>query len=381
MTTSSPHISRGRELLRGSASLIAVLTSAVLVAGLCGCPPPNQTEITVTVSEEGQSAGPLTPEELIALARREGEMWWYTSLPEKQASDFLERFEAKYPFIQTRLVRGSTFETVQRIDREIAQGQVKADALHVLDPAVFTDLRRRGELYVFNPEQARFLQPEYLDSGRWWAMRAVTICMAYDPTTVPDAEAPRTWPELLAPKWRGQVGLKDAQTGGSAFAQYYLLREEYGASYWHSMATQNPALFRSESDTLAALASGQIKLAGGMLGYRVYQASRTDGASVTPIWPEDGVPMIVGPVAVLSRGPHPHTARLFVDFALSQEGQTALTEIMGCYSVRDDVDPPQGRPKLSEMKLLTLDGSWEEYRTRQDRLQAEYGRLFHAESE
>ncbi len=364
-----------------SAAINWCIALSLAIAGLAGCPPPGPTEITVTVTDTEGGADALSGEELVALARREGEMWWYTSLPENQAREFLNGFETEYPFIQSRLVRGSTFDTVRRIDREIGQGMVHADALHVLDPAVFADLRRRGELYVFEPSQARYLPAQYQDPGRWWAMRAVTVCMAYDPERLDAADVPHTWPELLDARWEGAVGLKDAQTGGSAFAQYYLLREEYGASFRREMAAHKAVLFRSESDTIDALTSGQISLAGGILGYRVYQASQRQGLSVRPVWPEDGVPMIIGPLAILSRSPHPHAARLFVDYSLSQAGQKAMTRIFGCYSVREDVPPPEGRAALSEMNLLTPGGSWEEYRTRQERLQTEYSSLFHSEAE
>jgi len=91
--------------------------------------------------------------------------------------------------------------------------------------------------------------------------------------------------------------------------------------------------------------------------------------------------MTVGPLAIVGRGPHPHAAILFMDYALSQEGQRDIVEISSCYSVRADVAPPPDRPALADLKILAQDGSWTEYRTRQDRLQAEYGRLFHPDSE
>ncbi len=352
----------------------------VLAALLAGCPPPADNEIRVTVTSSGASARELTGEEIVALARREAEFWWYTSLPEKQAREYLRRFEANHPFITTHLVRGSTFEIVRRIDRELARGQVRADAVHVLDPGVFDDLRRRGELYAYDAPDTRHIAPDYQEAGQWAAMRAVTVCIAFDTTRFSAHDAPRTWQELLDARWRGRIGLKDAQTGGSAYAQYYLLREEYGASFWRLMAAQRPHVFRSSADTLRALASGEIDLAGGILGYSVYQAA-LEGAPVEAVWPEDGVPMTVGPLAILSRAPHPHAAILFVDFALSNMGQQAIVDISGCYSLRDDVQPPPGRPALSELNILAQDGSWAEYRTRQDRLQSEYSRLFHPESE
>lgn len=350
------------------------------IALLYGCPPPSDSEIRVTVMGPGENTTDLTPEEIRALARREAELWWYTSLPEDEAQQYLQVFEAEYPYITTHLVRGSTFEIVRRIDRELARGQVWADVIHVLDPGVFDDLRRRGELYPYESPHARHLPAAYQEPGQWAAMRAVTICIAYDERRLREDEVPHTWPELLDPRWKGRIGLKDAQTGGSAYAQYYLLREEYGASFWRQMAAQRPRLFRSSADTLAALSSGEIDIAGGILGYSVHQAQAA-GAPIKAVWPRDGVPMTIGPLAVLSRAPHPHAAMLFMDFALSQKGQQAMVDISSCYSLRDDIAPPPGRPPLSQLNILTQDGSWSEYRTRQERLQSEYSRLFHPESE
>ena len=367
--------------MRGALRWAATVIATVLAGLTAGCPPPQGSEIRVTVTEPGQAQRDLSQEEIVALARREGELWWYTSLPAQQATAFLERFRARYPFIATRLVRGSTFDIVRRVDREIANGQVQADVLHVLDPAVFVDLRKRGELYVYDSPEARFIPPQYKDPGLWEAMRAVTICIAYDKRRMRPEEAPQTWAALLDPKWRGKIGLKDAETGGSAYAQYYFLREEYGASYWRRMAQQQPRLFKSSADTLAALLAGEIAVAGGIVGYSVYQAAQQEGQPVAAVWPTDGVPMIIGPLTILGRAPHPHAAMLFVDFSLSKQGQEAMRELGDAHSVREDVEPPPGPPKLSDLKVLSQEGSWEEYRTRQERLQSEYSRLFHPESE
>lgn len=369
----------GRSMARLWRVLLPAL-AAMLIIGIAGCPPPQDSEIRVTVTGPGQDASALTREEIVALARREGELYWYTSLPEQQARDFLARFERAIPYITTHLVRGSTFEIVQRVDRELARGQLRADALHVLDPAVFDDLRRRGELYSYESPHSRHFPAGFQEPGNWAAMRAVTICIAYDPERLSAEEAPRTWAELLDQRWEGRLSLKDAQTGGSAYAQYYHLREEYGRSYWRRMARHRPQLHRSSADTLRALAAGEIDVAGGILGYSVY-AALIDGQSVEAVWPEDGVPLTIGPLAVLSRSPHPHAGIVFMDWALSREGQQAIVEISGAYSLRDDVDPPPGRPRLAELNLLQQHGTWAEYRTRQERLQSEYSQLFHPESE
>ncbi|MFW6156803.1 MAG: hypothetical protein ACOC7J_05740, partial [Armatimonadota bacterium] len=170
---------------------VAAVAFGVLVC-IAGCPPPGDSDIRVTVSTGGESARDLTREELIALARREAEIWWYTSLPEEQARAFLDRFRQAYPFITPHLVRGSTFETVRRIDRELARGEVRCDCVHVLDPAVFDDLRRRGELYAHDSPRASHFPPEYQEADHWAAMRAVIICIAYDTSRMSREEVPST---------------------------------------------------------------------------------------------------------------------------------------------------------------------------------------------
>ena len=374
-----PESCRRARKVGGTGAILSAI-AVFLVIGLTGCPPPTENEIRVTVTADGRSAMELTQEEIVALARREGELWWYTSLPEAQAREFLARFERARPFITTHLVRGSTFEIVRRVDSELARGELRADVLHVLDPAAFDDLRRRGELYSHDSMHSRDFPPQYQEPGQWGPMRAVTITMAYDTRRMSAEEAPRTWKALLETEWEGRVGLKDAQTGGSAYAQYYHLRDEYGLAYWREMAQHRPLIHRSSADTLRALTAGEIDIAGGILGYSVYQAVQ-DGLPVEEIWPEDGVPVMIGPVAVLSRAPHPHAGILFMDWALSREGQEAIVEISSGYSLRDDVDPAPGRPSLSELNLLQQRGTWSEYRTRQERLQYEYSRLFHPEAE
>jgi len=374
---SAQRATTGRAHRAAAAVSVAI---ALALPALSGCPPPGQNDIRVTVSSAGGNARELTREEIVSLARREAEVWWYTSLPEEEAQAFLRRFREAYAFITPHLVRGSTFETVRRIDGELARGEVRADCVHVLDPAVFDDLRRRGELYARDWEDSRHYPPEYQEAGQWAAMRAVTICIAYDTSRLSASEVPTTWRGLLDPVWRDRIGLKDAQTGGSAYAQYYLLREEYGVHFWRQVVAQRPQLFRSSADTLRALTSGRIDLAGGILGYSVYSAIEA-GSPVAAVWAEDGVPVTIGPIAVLGRAPHPHAGLLFMEWALSEEGQRAIVDISGCYSARDDVEPPPGRPRLSELNILVQEGSWTEYRTRQERLQSEYSRLFHPESE
>lgn len=365
------------------ASLLALgplLILALLM--LPGCPNPNNgDEIKVTVTDEGggQAAKTQSPEELLKLARANGEVTWFTSITAAQANSFAAQFQSKYPGVTVRLVRGGTFDLVERIQSGINTGAPQADVLHVLDPAIFVSLRQRGELSYYEPPAASVIPPEYKDPGYWTAARLVSVGIAYDSQKVGAANAPKSWSSLLSSRWKGKLGLKDAQTAGSAYAQYFFLREKYGVSYWEQMAALNPRIYKTEDELLKALKAGEIQVAAGIMGGKLTEEAKN--GRFKAVWPEDGVPLVPGPVAILSRAPHPYAARLFVDYTLSKEGQETLRDLLGAYSARPDVQSPEGWPALNSIPLLRPENGWGEYLEKQGTLRAEYNRLFHGESE
>lgn len=358
--------------------------SLLTLACLSGCPRPSSNgEIVVTVSDEGGGGAsqPRNADQLLSLARADGEVSFFTSMPELEATQFARAFEAKYPPLRVRLVRGGTFDVAGRVERHISAGTPEADVLHVLDPAIFVALRQRGELLYYSPSDVAGIAPEYRDPGYWTAARMIVLGIAYDKRQVTTQQAPQQWPGLLQERWTGRLGLKDAQTAGSAYAQYYFLREKYGVDFWEQLASRRPRIYKTEEELLDALVAGEVQVAGGAMGYKVAEYARRYPDVVGTVWPSDGVPLVIGPVGILSRGPHPNAAKLFVDYCLSREGQVVLRDLLGAYSPRGDVAPPQGAPSLATLRLLRPAAGWDEYLGKQGDLRAEYARIFHGESE
>ena len=369
------------QLLSRRNSLAWVL-AAVALAVVSGCPGPGTDKPIRVIVSDDDGSGETRPSAsgIIELAKREGELWWYTSLPGEQAGKFLDLFEAKHPFLTVHLQRESTFDTIRQVQAQIDSGEVQADVIHVLDVAIFVKLRKQGQLLRYSSPEERHIPARYKDSGYWAALRSVGLCIAYDPAQLRPSEAPSTWTDLLDERWRGRIALKDAQTAGSAYAQYYFLKEEYGLWYWRQMAAQNPRILKTADESFRALQDGEVAVISGAMGYSVHEAQK-NGISVSEVWPSDGVPMMLGPVAILRGAPHRNAARLFMDFALSQEGQLALRDLLGAHSVREDVPPPPQRKRLSELNIMTPMVGWEEYAQNQENLMAQYTGFFHPGSE
>ena len=369
------------EVVRYCATPVLVV---VVCAALAGCPRANRNdEIVITITDEsaGRGAGATTHEDILKAARSEGELTWYTSMPQEQADALADMFQEEYPFIRVRIVREGTFDIARRVQDEVATGHTAADVIHVLDPGIFISLRKSGQLYRYEPRESKAIPPAYKDPGYWTTARLVTVCIAVKTGAIPRDQLPTTWKELLDPVWHRQMALKDAQTGGSAYAQYYFLRDRYGVSYWEQFADQMPMIYKSEDHGLDALIRGDVKIAAGVLGYKVYQYSQLQGEPVEAIWPTDGVPVCLGPVAILRTCPHPNTAKLFVEYILSREGQAAITRLLGSYSMRPDVGAPEGRVELSELNLFAARDGWQDYLEKQNALHREYGALFSPGSE
>jgi iron(III) transport system substrate-binding protein len=220
---------------------IGALVALFGAALLAGCPNGNNDEPIKVVVPDGKDQGASpTPAEIEKGARVEGQLNWYTSLPDRDAKAFVDAFRRKYQFIDARVRRSSTFDTISQVNDEIDAGEVKADVVHVLDVGVFIELRRRGELMRYALPEESAIDDRFREPGYWWAMRLVAIGMAYNTKTLPADRAPRTWEDLLRPEFQGKIGFKDASTAGSAYAEYFLLRERLGTLFWERVARQKP---------------------------------------------------------------------------------------------------------------------------------------------
>src|SRR5688572_24643190 len=145
--------------------------------------------------------------ELIRDAKKEGKVVYWTTMRLPDAQALTQGFESKYPFIKAEIVRISGDQLIERAITEYRAGTVTAD---LLDAFSFKVLQNRGLLQPFATPESAFYSAEYKDPHNLWVtLYCAYNVIAYNTKLVTPADAPKDWPDLLNPKWKGKLALDD----------------------------------------------------------------------------------------------------------------------------------------------------------------------------
>lgn len=150
---------------------------------------------------------------------------------------------------------------------------------------------------------------------------------AYNTELVTEEEAPKTWDDLLDPKWKGKIQFSNPAASGTAtllvLSQMMERGEEGGWEYFEKLLDQVNALPDSGSAPTTAVAMGEAHIGIGF-DFMTYEM-QAKGETVDFIVP-DKTPILVNPVALVNNGPNPEGGKLLIDFMLSKEGQQILAD-------------------------------------------------------
>ena len=242
----------------------------------------------------------------------------------------------------------------ERIEQEVKAKQVRFSVMDISIPGLMSLWSRKGMLAQYDsPESAHYPAATRL-AGYWTPINALTLSMAYNADHIRPEEAPKTWEDLLNPKWKGRMTMSDALYSGAALHWYAALRSAYGKSFMEKLAKQDILVRNGSGETTDTLISGERPLAAMLLDYYVVAAMRK---APTSIWcsPTEGIPASYEVIGLPAGGPNPDLGRKFLDFALSREAQEVWEAKHGTVSLRDDITPAKaerGRRLIKNTKLM-----------------------------
>lgn len=278
-------------------------------------------------------------QELVEGAKKEGKMSFYTSMGQQDCSALLQKFEAKYPFIKTELSR---LNAERLLIKFLAEAKAKRNTADVIINGGFrTQITKKAGLLMkyVSPESKAYPEGFKDPEGYWTDTFNNANVLAYNTRLVAAKDLPQNYEDLLQPRWKGKIGM-ETKAYEWFFQMLRIMGEEKGIEYMKKLAQQKPML-RIGGTLLAQLVvAGEFPLAITTYSNGV-EVSRSLGAPVDwiPLYPVIG---ILHPVAIAAHAPHPHAAKLFVDFVLSKEGMGIIRSFKRIPS-RPDVEPDPPR--------------------------------------
>jgi iron(III) transport system substrate-binding protein len=290
----------------------------------------------------------------VAKAEQEGALLFYTHDGEAGAAAAIDAFNKDFPKIRAAYVRAQTGALYSKILAERSAGRFDVDVIQFSDIGTAIDFDKRGafDTYV-SPESAAY-EPQYLSNppGRYFCSGMTFAGIAYNTDKVKASDAPKSWKDLLDPRWANVTSTKQS-TSGMQFVEWYELRKLYGDQYWKSFSKQKPHGFDSRAQLFDRLAKGDDKICAlaEWAGYVLYHQRNAPIAFVAP---EDGLPATALATGVVDKAPHPESARLFIDWLMSLRGQAVYQQSPDLLygSVRNDAPAMPGGLRLRDFKLL-----------------------------
>ena len=266
---------------------------------------------------------------LVAAAQKEGAVTWYSTLIVNQiVRPMVEAFELKYSGVKVQYSRATSSDTALKIRNEARARRVQAD---LFDGSNTVFLLEDANLVADYQPKAAASWPQQLrdPKGHWTALNLFYWTSAYNTNQVKEADAPKTYQDLLDPKWKGKIAWTyDLTPGGPpGFVHNILttLGQEKGMEYLKKFAAQEPVTIpAAQRVVLDKVISGEYPLAVMILNYHA-TISAAQGAPVKWIKME---PLLesMSLVSIVKDSPHPNAARLFVEFMLSDDGQKVMAD-------------------------------------------------------
>ncbi len=302
------------------------LAGATLLAG------ETQAAAPQTVAEIANYAGADRQAVLEAGARKEGQVVFYSV--GGQIKPVLDRFREKYPYVRLQALEGQTIDLTRRIIEEYKAKHYAVDAME-LDDGALALLRDENILQpFFTPDMGIYASGAVEPGKRWVSAYESYKGLGFNTKLVPLEEAPKSFDDLLDPKWKGRMAVAASPLPTSIGG----LLAIKGEDYVRKLGKQDIGVYSMNGRALANLiVSGEVAMSPVIYNSHMFESAK-QGAPVA--WRAlDGVYAIVAAVATVTHAPHPHAAMLFLDYMLSTEGQ-GIRLSMGYVSARNDLPSP-----------------------------------------
>jgi iron(III) transport system substrate-binding protein len=271
-----------------------------------------------------QYDGPDRARKLSAAAQKEGSFLLYTSFAEKDLPPLVTAFERKYG-VKVKVWRAGSEKVLQRTLTEAAARRYEVDAVHSSALEMETLHREKILQPVISPHSTELIAGALPPHAEWVATYLSVWVQAYNTHLVKKEDLPKTFRDLLDPKWKGKLGI-EANVPEWYSTVVLNMGEEKGIQFFRDLVGRNGISVRTGHSLLNNMVvAGEVPLALTVYHFMA-EAAKRKGAAIDWFVLEPAVARMSG-IGIARRAPHPDAALLFYDFMLSTEAQELLVSM------------------------------------------------------
>ena len=221
------------------------------------------------------------------------------------------------------------------------------DVVNSSDASHFLYWKQQKWLAAHLPPDAAKFDARYRDPDNMYFTWRASLCVAgYNTNLVKDSEAPKSYADLLDPKWKGKMVKAHPGYSGTALTGTYAVTKVLGWDYLAKLSKQGVLQQQSTTATPKSLASGERAVMVDGNEYNMFiEIDRKSPVKI--IYPAEGTPFVNSPSAIFADAPHPNAARVFENFIFTPAAQQLLVN-EGGIALRRRRSEGAGRPHAAE---------------------------------
>lgn len=289
-------------------------------------------------------------QKVVAAAKKEGRITLYTaSIGSPFQKEVLQRFEKTYG-IRVEAFEARASEVRERVRIEQAAGRFAGDVHYNGQTATWL-MERDGNFQPHGPiPNLKNIDSIYTVDGTRVPCEINSYGLLANRNLVKPADEPKSWLDLLDPKWKGKLLSDDMRALGGGSVFFVVMHDTFGKQFHEKYATQKPVLARDLAGSERRTARGEFPL---YVPFLLSDYNQIRGLPVKPIVPAEGRPYVLFNLTVLKNAPHPNAARLFINFYLEPEQQLVFANAGFNPAVKGVVEKvPEDMRALIATKLM-----------------------------